>query len=268
MFPKIIAVKKTALAYLKNEWPKAIALASIVLAFFLVLINLFSFALHIFSGTPERVIMFSIFFSVIIFIGIPLIMGMLRSFWGMVSESPLKMTEIFYYFSSKAVYKRISVFTFLILGRLIIRSVVLLLPSFIIGLISQYSSFLFVNNAEPLWFSNIWIFELVLRAIAICGIGYMALRYYLAPFIFIANEDIEELVCIQKAYIVSKQSTGNFISLFFSLLGWVLLSVFFVPLIFTLPYMIMCYMVHSRYVAVYYNSRLKNYFENGLEVSI
>lgn len=268
MLPKTIAVKKTAIATLQNEWPTAIALASLVLAFYLILINLFSFSLYIFSGTLAKIIMFTIFVAVIIFIGIPLFMGMLRNFWGMASESPLKITEIFYYFSSKAAYKRITVFTFLILGRLVVRAVLLLLPSFIIGLISKYSTILFANSSEPLWFSNIWIFELLLRAIAICGIIYMAFRYYLAPFILIADEGISELACVQKAYVVSKQSMGSFISLFFSLVGWILLSVFFVPMIFTLPYMTMCYIVHSRYSAVYYNEKLKKYNSNVLEVSL
>lgn len=266
MFPKTIAVKKTALANLQNQWPAAIAEASLVLAFYLVLINLFSFSREIFSGTLANIVMTALFMAVVIFIGLPLIMGMLRNFWGMATETPLKITEMFYYFSSKEVYKKITVFTFLILGRLVLRSVALLLPSIIIGLISRYSFLFFANSAEPLWFSNIWIFELVLRAIAICGIIYMSLRYYLAPFIFIANEDIDEMVCVQKAYMVSKLCLSNFSALFISLLGWVLLSVFFVPLVFTLPYILMCYIVHARYAVVYYNNRVKSYNSNALEV--
>ena len=39
MFPNSIAVKKTALATLKNEWPTAIIAAVILLAFFLITIN-------------------------------------------------------------------------------------------------------------------------------------------------------------------------------------------------------------------------------------
>ena len=267
MFPKSIAVKKTALANLQNEWPTAIATVSVVLAFYLVLINLFSFSLYIFSDNITRVIMSLILIEVIIFIGIPLIMGLLRNFWGMASESPLKITEIFYYFSSKTVYKKLTVFTFLMLGRIVLRSVVVLLPSVIIGAVSKYSSLIFRESAQPLWFSNIWIFELVLRAIAICLIVYMVSRYYLAPFIFIADENGDELTCIHKAYTVSKISMGNFIGLVLSLVGWILLSVFFVPLVFTLPYMCMCYIVHSRYAAVYYNSGHKNYNENALEVA-
>lgn len=266
MFPRIIAIKKTAKASLQNEWPTAIALGTVVLAFYLVSINLFSFSLYVFSTTAARLLMTVIFCAVVLFIGVPLIMGMLRCFWGMASGSPLKITEIFYYFSSGKVYKRLGAFTLSLLGRMLLSSLALLLPSFIIGLISKYSSLLFVNVAEPLWFSNIWIFELLLRAIAICCIVYIALRFYLAPFIFIAEEGSDARCVISKAQKISKITTGNFTTLIFSLIGWLLLSVFFVPMVFTLPYIIMCYIVHCRYAAVYYNGKLKTYNENTVEV--
>lgn len=266
MLPKVIAVKKTAKASLQNEWPAAIALVAIPLAFYLVSINLFSFSLYIFSATAARVLMAAIFLAAILFIGIPLIMGMLRCFWGMASDTPLKITEIFYYFSSKKEYKRLTVFTFLLLGRMLLSSVALLLPSFIIGLVSRYSALLFASTAEPLWFSNIWIFELLLRSIAICCIVYMVFRFYLAPFIFIADEGADELSVIHKAQQISKTTTGSFITLAFSLIGWLLLSVFFVPMVFTLPYISMCYIIHCRYSVVYYNSKLKKYNENAVEV--
>ncbi len=259
MFPNSIAVKKTALATLKNEWPTAIIAAVILLAFFLITINLFSFIGYIFSSTLAQVIMYIILSAVMLFIGLPLVFGALRIYWSLAAEKPLKISEMFYYFSGVKSYKRLITFVFLMLGKVILRAVALLLPSIIIDLISRFSSVFFANSAAPLWFSNIWIFALVLRSIAICCIVYIMLRYYLAPFIFIANENIDEIECIHKAYAVSRVSMGNFITLILSLLGWVLLSFFFVPLVFTLPYMCMCYIIHSRFAAVYYNSKLRSY---------
>lgn len=259
MFPGSIAVKKTALATLKNEWPTAIIAAVIPLAFFLVLSNLFSFIGYIFSSVFAQVIMYVILCAVLLFIGLPLFFGVLRIYWSLAAEAPLKISEMFYYFSGAGVYKRLITFVFLMLGKIILRAVALLLPSVIIDLISRFSSLFFANSVAPLWFSNIWIFAFVLRAIAICCIIYIMLRYYLAPFIFIANEDIDEIECIHKAHTVSSVSLGNFITLILSLLGWIILSFFFVPLVFTLPYICMCYIVHSRFAAVYYNAKRRSY---------
>ncbi len=259
MFPGSIAVKKTALATLKNEWPTAIIAAVIPLAFFLIAVNILSFAGYIFTSAFAQVMMYIILACVLLFIGLPLFLGVLRLFWSMSVENPLTISEIFYYFSAGKIYKRFITFAVLLLGKIVLRAVVLLLPSVIIDLIIRFSSLIFANSVVPLWFSNIWVFALVLRAIAICCIVYIALRYYLAPFIFIASEDTDESECINKARTVSRHCTGNFIALIFSLFGWILLSLFFVPMVFTLPYFCMCYIIHSRFAAVYYNSKLKNY---------
>ena len=259
MFPRSIAVKKTALATLKNEWPTAIIMAVIPLAFFLIAINIFSFSGYVFSSAFAQVITYIIFMCILFFIGFPLFLGVLRFFWSISVEKPLMISEVFYYFSDIKIYKRFIIFMFLLLGKVVLKAVVLLLPSIIIDLLMRFSSLIFANSVVPLWFSNIWVFALALRAIAICCIVYIASRYYLAPFIFIASENADEIECIQKAYTVSRHSVGNFITLILSLFGWIVLSVFFVPLVFTLPYFCMCYIIHSRYAVVYYNSKLKSY---------
>lgn len=259
MFPSSIAVKKTALATLKNEWPTAIIAAVILLAFFLVSINLFSFIGYIFSNTVAQVIVYIILCAGVIFIYLPLFFGVLRFYWSLAAETPLGISEIFYYFSNIGVYKRLINFIFRLFSKMVLKAFVLLIPSFIIDLVSKFSSVLFANSVVPLWVSNIWIFAVVLRVIAICCIVYIMSRYYLAPFIFIAGHNTDNAECIKKAYTISRVSMGNFITLILSLLGWILLSVFFAPLVFTLPYFCMCYIIHSRYAAVYYNSRQKSY---------
>lgn len=263
MFPSSVAVKKTALAALKNEWPNAIAAAVIPLAFSLVAINLLGLLKYIFADTLATTIVRIIFLFVLVFVGIPLSLGSLRILWGTANDERLKISELFYYFSAGKNYKRVFTFTVLLFGRIILKSVVLLLPSYLIDFISNSSSSLFAESAVPLWLSNIWIFALFLRIIAGCFIVYIASRYYLAPFLFIANDNADPMECINKSFMVSRVSVGSFVTLLLSLAGWIALSVFFVPMVFTLPYIIMCYLVHSRYAAVFYNSRYKKYVTGG-----
>ncbi len=258
MVLKSKAVKATALATLKNQWPGAIAAAVIPLAFFLLTINIFSLLLNVLPTLIFDVIV-SVFLSItLFFVGIPLILGVLRYFWGLSLDTPISLSGVFYYFSSVTVYKRVMAFAFLLFGKLIFQSVILLLPSFIIDLAQRFSSTLFSGGVEPLWFSNIWIFSVVLRTIAICCIVYTVSRYYLAFFLFISNDSIGAADTVHKAYVISKYCEGSFVTLILSLSGWILLSVFFAPLIFTLPYILMCYIVHSRYAAVNFNLKLKD----------
>ncbi len=247
------AVKTTALAILKNNWPGAIIAAVIPLAFFLSIANILSLLAAAFSTE----VVYVTFGVVMFFVGIPLILGVLRYFWGLCTESSITLAEVFFYFSSLAKYKKAVAFLGLLFGKLFLQAVALLLPSIIIDLMSRFPSVIFADSATPIWFSNLWIFSLVLRVIAYCIIAFIALRYYPAFFMFVSQDDLNIKGILEKSYIISRFFAGDFLSLTTSLLGWVVLSVFFVPLIFTLPYMFMCYMVHSRYCAVNYNLKLK-----------
>ncbi len=263
MFPNSVAVKKTALAALKNEWPTAMAAVTIPLVFYLIMINVFSLLEYIFAVPVALVTVRILLIFVMIFIGLPLSLGALRILWGIETDASLKISEVFHYFSSVKAYKRVFNFIVLLFGGMILKSVALLLPSYIIDLISNSSSGLFANTAMPLWVDNLWVFAAFLRIIAVCCIIYVALRYYLAPFIFVANDGADPFECVHKSYTVSRVSVGNFVGLMFSLTGWILLSLFFIPMVFTLPYMSMCYLMHSRFSAVFYNKKVEKYERGG-----
>lgn len=257
MFPSTHAVKKTALAVLKNEWPTAVLAVVIPLAFFIIMINLISFMLQIFTGVIAEVIIHVCFYLAMFFIGFPIMLGVLRIFWVIASEKDVKVYDVFYCFASLKSYKRFLHLAFLLLGRIVFRSFLLLLPSFIVEIADKMADKIFINSAPPLWFSNLWIFTFVFRTVAICGIVYIISRNYLAPFFFVVDDKAEVSECIKRAKMVSILSFGNSVALFFSMLGWVLLSLLFVPMIFTLPYGIMCYIIHSKYATVYHNSKIK-----------
>lgn len=259
MFPTVKAAKSTALAALKNHWPLAIAAATIPLIFFVIITNLLSVFGHVLSTSPFLAAVYSVFILLFVAVGFPLLLGTLRVLWSIETEQPLGIIEIFYYFSSLKEYKRAVTFIVLQLGSLVIKSVLLLLPSFIIDYISNSPSFLFGDVAMPLWVDSLWIFALFLRIIAVVCIAYIALRYYLSPFLFVTLKDTDSFEIIATAKKVSRVSFGAFITLLLSLIGWIVLSLFFAPLVFTAPYITMCYLVHSRFAVVFYNSRKKKY---------
>ena len=66
--------------------------------------------------------------------------------------------------------------------------------------------------------------------------------------------DAEEALLMSS--VISKTSLMDFVFLGFSLILWIIASILFIPLIFTLPYFIMCYIVHSEYSVKDYNQRI------------
>lgn len=256
MFPNSTAVKKTALAALRGCWPKACAVAVMAMAFPLVVMNLVS-VLELVFKTKAAVLIIRILALVFCTIfGSPLFLGALRVFWSIAAGGNLCVADIFYYYSSKKSFFRAFNFIVFLFGKIAIEGMLLLIPSFLVDFISKNSRGLFWGGATPLWLENIWIFALVLRIIAVAIILYIAMRYYLSFFIFISNDSIDSLDAIQKSLMPAKHSLGYFTGLFCSLLGWLALSVFVIPMVFTLPYLIMCYIVHSRYSVVFYNDIL------------
>ena len=263
MFPSIKAVKNTSLAALKNHWPLAMGVTVIPLIFFVIITNLFSLVEYIFLTTTFLAIVYSILILVLIAVGLPLVLGVLRVLWSIELEQPLGILEVFYYFSSLTAYKNAITFIVLQLGSLAIKSGLLLAPSFIVDYISNSPQLFFRDGVTPLWVDNLWIFALFLRVIACACIAYVVAKYYMAPFIFITDKNSDAFEAINNAKLVSRTSFGPFLALVFSLVGWILLSLFFVPLVFTAPYFTMCYLVHSRFAVVFYNNREKK-FDRGV----
>ncbi len=257
MFPKISAVKKTATALLSGIWPKAIAVVIIPLSFLLVLLNLTALLEGIFATPNVTLFLRIVLLFVLVFLGFPLFLGVIRFFWGISAGSELSISEVFYYYNTKQNLVNSLNFTVILLGRLSLEFIAALIPSVVLEYISNSASTLFQDSTAPIWLSNIWIFAVILRVLAIIFIIFVSLKYYLAPFLFVSSNNSNSLEILEKSRAVAKHSISYFWLLILALLGLILLSFFVVPLVFTLPYFLMCYVVHSRYSVVFYNQKIK-----------
>lgn len=257
MFPKISAVKKTATALLSGIWPKAIAAVIIPFAFLLILLNLTALLESIFALPNIILFLRIVLIFALVFLGFPFFLGVIRFFWGISAGSELNISEVFYYYNTKQNFVNSLNFTVLLLGRLSLEFIVAIIPSVVLEYISNSASTLFQDSTAPIWLSNIWIFAVILRALAIIFIISVSLKYYLAPFLFVSSNNLDNLEILEKARAVSKHSISYFWLLILGLSCLILLSIFVVPLIITLPYFLMCYVVHSRYSVVFYNQKIK-----------
>ncbi len=258
-----VAVKKTALAALKGRWPLAMVAVGIPLSLILITVNLFALMEYMLAKTVWMAIIYILLMLSLFAVLLPLMLGSLRVLWGIANDTEMAASDTFFYFSSIQRYSSAMNFMVVLCGSVIAKAIALFLPAIIVCLVSELLPSVITNHEVRFWLDNLWIFTLFLSIIALCGTVYILLRYYLAPFLFISGAagDAVDTVLLSKA--VSRVSFGHFISLLLSLLGWILLSVFFVPLVFTAPYILMCYLFHSRFTVVFYNAAVKRYNKEG-----
>lgn len=194
----------------------------------------------------------------------PLCVGVLRHFWRQscgVRDNP---KGIFYFFSTKSLYFKALSLAFSLLFRILLIYLIFSIPVFVARLISGTWLYSFLDISIPIWtvdFSNITNF---LRGLVIVVTLFSSFRYFLAPMIFIANEDMKVSQIIRASVAISKTSFHDFLFFLFSLSGWILLSMLVIPLILTIPYILTSYLVYSSYTVSAFNENILKNSQGGV----
>jgi len=195
----------------------------------------------------------------VIFMLCPLGLGILRLYWRFMWDTDDDIVTVFHYFSEKAVYIRTVKFVCALFLKLFYTGFLLLLPSFITEFFSTDRVYGWIGISMPSWATNLYLVSVFLRSAAIVLLVVLSIKYYLAPFFFIANEEMDVFEAIHRSTVISKATSMDFVLLVFSFLGWIILSVTVMPLPFTLPYFAVSYLVHSRFATAGYNKVVEEY---------
>ena len=217
MTASTISVKLTAKTALKNNWVRA-SVACLVLIFsYFISAFAASFIGYISNDTAAEISL--IILSV--FLLFELFFGLLRYFWRMLFGAADSPVAVFYYFTSKNAYKRALRLTVFLATRALFFGIILFIPSFIVDLFS--SSFIYdvLKMPTPLWTSNLYYLSLFLKTVATVILIFIMARYYMAPFLIAADEDMEVDEAIHMSDTISKRTMLDFIYLFFSFFGWI-----------------------------------------------
>ncbi|MGI6280174.1 MAG: DUF975 family protein [Acutalibacteraceae bacterium] len=252
------AVKSTAKTALRGNWTGAIAACCVLLFTLLLCVNIAS-AISMFAGNIAFAVSFLI---MLLFLGFPVFLGVLRFIWRMMfsmQDSPL---QVFYWFSSTANYKKAVKFIISFVLRIVFWSVLLNLPAWILQAFSSGYVFEFFDIAAPIWTANLKYPIGFLKSAAGIAVFVIMLRYYLAPILLVADDNIDVYEAMHMSSVISRKTAVDFIYFIFSFLGWILLSLFVVPLIFTLPYIVTSYAVHVRFCVAEYNQLIKRISNN------
>lgn len=260
--PPNTVVKITARTALKNRWLEAI-LASFT-GFFGVLILTLVLSLGIFTKDQSIMLatsLFAVLFAV--FILSPLFLGILRYFWRLTNLLHDELRSIFHFFSDSAKYFRAIKLCFIMGWRIVTAVFVCMLPYVIVSALSTDKLYLLIGREIPIWAPSLILIRAFLYLVGvICAILYV-LRYYLVPMLVAMNDDMLLLEAVHTSSMVAKRSGGAFFGLACSMIGWIILTNLIMPALYTLPFIIACYVVHCRFAMANYNLIL-DYYENNV----
>lgn len=262
MFPSSSQIKTKALELLRGKWPYAISATLIPVFFSLIYLIIFDF-FHSISGA--RLINFVLYIPdivVCLFMFIPLLLGTVRFFTCLNDNQAPQLENVFAYFSCRKMYSRALKISIYVCVKLIIIGFFLFLPSILTDFVASGGFSFLTGNANPIWFGSLWIISLFLRGIAIVFLIIIILKYYMIPYVFVVNDDLSAREAIRLSTKVSAISFSNFSGLFFGLLGWIILSVAVVPIMFTAPYILTCFAVHCKAAAQFHNKIVESLPKN------
>lgn len=242
-------VKQTAKSALSQRFLTSMAVACVFL-FIYFIGSLMASLVSVFADMTGYVIAFVLiaFFAIS-----PLALGMLYYFRRLIWESADSVLIVFKYYSSVAEYKRALHFTLLIFIRFVITALVTFSPCIVVWLLSNDALYEALGLSLPIWASNLWTLNSVIAIFSCFALAFVMLKFYLAPFIFVSNDDIDPAEAVNMSTIISKRTGGDFFGLVLSFAGWIVLSFLVAPLVFTLPYFAASYCVHCRFAITAYN---------------
>ncbi len=247
------AVKHTAKTVLKNNFLSVMFSCSIFLFTFFIILYL-SYFLGVVLGVIASDVLF---ISLSVLVTFPLLLGVFRFVWRLLLDAKDTPIAIFYYFCGKEEYLKSLRFFLKVFAKCIIPAVFFFIPSLTVQVIVNGKIFEWLDVSIPLWTANLEYVYLFLRSLAYILLIIYVLKYYLAPYLIVSDEnmDIDEVLNMSK--IISRKTMVDFIYLFFSFALWIFLSVLVIPLIFTLPYFLTSYAVHYRYAVADYNKHIE-----------
>lgn len=249
-------IKTTTRTTLKNKWGEAIFAGLQFLAVFLILMMLSSLVLSVFSG--NQVAVFSVMIVYLILLP-PAFLGVVRWFWAFIIGETLKLSEIFYYFSSvKHIFNSVFLTAYTV-ANCFICAIFSFLPATFVYVISKgeiLSKFgLEIGDKTLSAMPIVIVFALVGALVFLKA----TLRYIFSFVVVVANEEISPYDAVRLSRKITANCRFSLVGLFFSYIGWLALSILGVTLIYTIPLLLCSYVVTGRIL-------ITNYcLDNGIE---
>ena len=240
--PDSQVVKSNVKAVLKNRRISAGIVGIFPYLIYLVLVSLYGVFAMLLIG--RRLTAVSVAVVIGLFLLLPVVLGAIRWFWRVADGCEDAVTDVFYYFTSLFLYKRALKCIFLFMFKCLMAMLISLLPYFVITLLSNSWIYQFVGTEIPLWVAGLALVQAFLRIVGIIAV------------LVVTDDNMLLLEALHISILVSKRSAVYFLALVISLVGYMLLSLFMVPIFYTAPIFFTAYVVHARFAIVNHNQNL------------
>ena len=258
MLPSVGKIKSTAREVLSKNHFIGI-MASLPFVFSLAVLFL---VVEVLFTVTNTVITAVFNMAMVCFLILPLLLGTFRFFSRWLDGVCDYPTAVFFYFSSFAVYLKSINFILRLILRLLVSYFLLSLPAIIVGGLALSDVYEFFGFAIPLWTPLLSTISNLLFVLSFIVFIFVNIKYYLSPYLFIIDDETTPANAMKMSMIISRRTQIDFIYLFFGMIVYVVLSLLFLPLIFTMPFLIMTYLVHSKYAVIEYNNTIEALTEN------
>ena len=262
MQPTYTEIKKASLSALKNRWPEAIVASATIVSVALldtlmqlILMSIFKVDAVWSPFSPTIIPIYNIIASICITIfsaifsfavAFPLFFGIMRWFWLITGGSNPSLKEMFVFFSESKLFGKSVLISIGLFLRLIIASVVCFLPCVICRILITPEFYNALGYAMPIWLESLHPLVDILRMIGIIIFVLWTTRYILFYTVLFSEPNLSA----HKTLVATKKITNGgiirFIGFAFSFIGWGLLCLFMVPLIFVIPYLLSAFSIYGR----------------------
>ncbi|HCC35839.1 MAG TPA: hypothetical protein DEQ02_09525 [Ruminococcaceae bacterium] len=217
--------------------------------------NLRAFYMEMFGQPLKAALYFGVsalFLLLGIIVRAPISLGIKRYFWGVTAGGPETAGTAFDFFASFKMYFRAVRMELYIFARILLRAIILLIPGTALIWLSAYAG-------------DYQVLALLFGYLAYIGAAAVmipeALKYYMAGYILANDDEISPSGAIKKSIKMTKGTKGSYFILMLSFIGWWLLCIFILPMMYVMPYTGAANAHYAHYVMREYAK--KNAAENG-----
>ena len=254
MFPGNKAIKQTALASLSTVWSQCFAIAFVVFLMSVIPQLIYQGIVTALGETVSTWLDYGYSVAVFffnLFVTYPLLLGIFHWFWIVTTGEKASLALCFYYFSSKREYASSLRLSWTFAWRIGLLQIVAYIPDTVKYLLDLLPQSLFNDFLQNLIYIGSSAFILVIT-ILIFVFTVLPLLPLPATIVNYRHDRFEDN--IKEAKLISKGLQPRFIGFFITLLGWALLTLFVIPMLFTVPYFFACYAVLMRF-AIHHQSK-------------
>lgn len=255
-----VAAKNNAKVFLKGKWPKAIGVCTIL--FLVVLFNMvveqlfvtlfraeFVWGLgavpDIFAfDHPGNLLATLVSLLLGFFVYMPLYLGVARWFWRLTGGVEDPVGQVFYYFSDGWAYRRALGYTLGLQLRMLLASLVVYLPYMLVSVLT--SAEVFGSGPSTALSILLPLTGLFSTAGTVLYLVYI-LRFFAAPFLLFSYEEESPRAILRLSARMSYGFKGGYFGFICSFIGWALLSVLVLPLLYVAAYFLAAQAIYCRY---------------------